>query len=289
MTLAGKAIAITGSGRGIGKACALLAAELGAAVLVNDIDEDAADEVAALIAANGGRALADGSDVSQWKGAAQLIDRCVEEFGTINGLVNNAAIFSPCRFEDADEALWRSTLQVNVCGVAFPLSHAVRHMLAHSGGAIINLTSGAHQGAPDLAPYGTSKGAVAALTRCAAVDLGARGIRVNAVSPVAATRMLQVASDFAEAQGKEWMSNAPTPEANAPVVCYLLSDESAAFNGQILRVERDGVSLLAHPTVLSPYPKMDASDYAAVAAALSGGALGRMQPLGIHYGHVEPA
>lgn len=307
MSLEEKAIVITGAGRGIGRASALLAAKLGAAVVVNDIDADEAGKVADEISAAGGRAVADASDVSGWIGAEQLIDTCIRRFGAIHGLVNNAAICRPRRFEDSDEALWRSVVETNVCGVAYAMMHAARRMLAAGDGAIVNVTSGAHQGAPDLAAYGASKGAVASLTYCGAIDLGARGVRVNGVSPVAATRMATAALAFAgekagaaepdasaggtggDASIQDLLANVPTAEANAPVVCFLLSDESRGFNGQIVRVERDGLSLLGHPTVLTPYPKLDTADYPAVSAALAGGALGAMQPLGISYGQLTLA
>ena len=287
MTLAAKSIVITGAGRGVGRACAILAAELGASVIVNDIDADVAGQVCADIVANGGNALADDCDISTWSGAEAMVERCVSAFGGIDGLINNAALFRPCRLTEADEQIWRDTIETNVLGVAFATTHAARRMSARGSGAIVNMTSAAHQGATNLAPYGTSKGAVSSLTYCAALDLGPQGIRVNAVSPFAATRMVEAASQFGAASGHLSTAALPTPEENAAVACYLLSDAAHDFNGQIIRVERGGLSMLGHPVVLSPYPKGDTANYAAVRDAMADELRKQFQPVGIHYGHLQ--
>ena len=117
MTLAAKSIVITGAGRGIGRACAILAAEMGASVVVNDIDADAAAQVCADIGANGGKALADGSDISSWSGSEAMVERCVSAFGGIDGLINNAGLFRPCRLIEADEQIFRAVKQVIIAGL----------------------------------------------------------------------------------------------------------------------------------------------------------------------------
>lgn len=284
--LTDKAIVITGAGRGIGRATAHLAAKLGASVMVNDLDSDAAAAVADEVRAAGGTSDASGCDVAGWDSAERLISACVEKFGRIDGLVNNAALLRPGVFETLEEETWRRTIEVNVLGAAFTMTHAARHMLLQGAGAIVNVISGAHQGAPDLAPYGTSKGALASLIYCGAVDLGHRGVRVNGVSPIAATQMEAAASAFGETVGRPAMMPSLSPEENATVICFLLSDESAAFNGQILRVERDGVSILGHPTVLRPYPRLKTDNYGAVRDAILASLTPMIQPLGVRYGRL---
>lgn len=281
-----KAVVVTGAGRGIGQATAALAARLGAKVVVNDIDAAAAEETATRISAHGGEAIVHADSVGSWDGARRLVEACTRRFGRIDGLVNNAAIFRPGLFETLEESPWRETMDVNVLGPAFAMTHAAKAMLASGGGAIVNVISGSHQGAPDMAPYGTSKGALASLIYCGAVDLGPRGVRVNGVSPVAATRMEQEASDFGQTVGRAAMVPSLPPESNATVVCFLLSDESAAFNGQILRIERDGVSILGHPTVLQPYPRVDTGDYDQVRDAVLSQLTPMLQPLGVRYGRL---
>ena len=103
--LAGKSILVTGAGRGIGRATARLAAELGACVVVNDIDAAGAGAVADEITSTGGDAVADATDVSSWAGAEQLVARAVERFGRLHGVVNNAAVFVPGVFENLSEAV----------------------------------------------------------------------------------------------------------------------------------------------------------------------------------------
>ena len=285
--LAGKSLVITGAGRGIGRATARLAAGLGARVVVNDIDAAGAEAVADEIKDTGGDAVADATDVSSWAGAEHLVARAVERFGALHGVVNNAAVFVPGIFENLSEADWRKAIEVNVLGTAFLMTHAVRAMLRGGGGAIVNIISGSHQGAPDMAPYSTSKGAVASMIYAAAIDLGPRGIRVNGVSPVAATKMEQAASDFGQALGRPPMVSPLTPEDNAPAICFLLSDDSREFNGQILRLERDGLSMLGHPTVLLPYPRLKTDSYEAVREAAVSQLGPMIQPLGIRYGRLK--
>lgn len=285
--LVDKSIVITGAGRGIGRASARLAAELGASIIVNDIDAAAAEGVAAEIRASGGTAIADGTDISSWAGAEQLVGKAVRHFGGLHGLVNNAAVFVPGVFEALEEADWRRAIEVNVLGSAFLMTHAVRQMLPGGGGAVVNVISGSHQGAPDMAPYSTSKGAVASMIYAAAIDLGPRGVRVNGVSPVAATVMEEQASAFGETVGRAPMMPSLTPEENATAICFLLSDDSRDFNGQILRIERDGLSMLGHPTVLLPYPRLKTDSYPAVRDAAVAELGSMLQPLGIRYGRLE--
>lgn len=282
--LSGKSIVVTGAGRGIGRACAILAGRLGGSVVVNDIDFEAASDVAQQIEAGGGVARANGADLSTWEGGNRIVGLAVSEFGGIDGLINNAALFQPCRLAEANERIWRETIETNVLGVAFATTHAVRRMIEQGSGAIVNMTSAAHQGATNLAPYGASKGAVASLTYCAAIDLGPHGVRVNGVSPFAATRMIEAAAKFGAASGHLRADSMPTPEENAAVACFLLADESRDFNGQIIRVERGGLSMLGHPVVLSPFAEGDTADIAVVRDELAAQLRRQMQPVGIHYG-----
>ncbi|ONH28014.1 SDR family NAD(P)-dependent oxidoreductase [Pseudofrankia asymbiotica] len=127
--LTGRAVVVTGAGRGIGEACARHAAELGAAVVVNDVDADVAVRVAAGIVAAGGRALAQPGDVSDWTAAEALVARCVAEFGAMDGLLNNAGIMRLARPEELDEATLRRVVEVNLLGAAFRGARAARTMV----------------------------------------------------------------------------------------------------------------------------------------------------------------
>ena len=287
--LSGKAVIITGAGRGIGAACARAAAELGAAVVVNDIDESMAKNVADEIVARGGQAVASGADIAQWAQAASLMQQCVDAYGKLDGLVNNAAIYDIAPVEDTEEETWRRIIEVNVLGTSFCLVHAVRQMKLQGYGSIVNVSSSAHHGMVDRAPYGTSKGAVASLTYCAAVELASTRIRVNAVSPRAATRMAERSVAYAIAAGRTprtgW-GNQP-PEQNAPAICYLLSDESAQLNGQMIRIDGDGLTLVGHPVVIAPYVRRESWSFEDVCEAFTNDLDKRLQPLGVVAGAIS--
>jgi NAD(P)-dependent dehydrogenase (short-subunit alcohol dehydrogenase family) len=276
--LTGKAVVITGAGRGLGAAYANLAAREGAAVVVNDVDAEQAREVVAGIEAAGGRAVADASDISTWDGAGALIAHCVDAFGAIDGLVNNAGIFRLAGPVDQDPADFRAVIEVNLLGTAYCGLHAIRAM---KRGSIVNVTSGAHAGSADMGAYGASKGGVTSLTYCWAVDLAGSGIRVNAVSPNAQTRMAEAFEKHLGERAQKQNIGKPA-EQNAPAVVYLLSDLSAKVHGQVVRVDGEELSLIRHPAVLGAGVKDPQWTVEAVAAAFENGDLAAgLQPLGL--------
>lgn len=237
--LHGKAVIVTGSGRGLGRAYALDAATAGAAVVVNDVDPQAAETVVADIRAAGGRAVADGHSVADPEGAQALVDRCVEEFGSLDGLVNNAGVLTEApAWETTDEQSARM-VSVNVLGTIYCGHAAIRRMrAAGTAASIVNVTSGTHLGQPGLAVYGATKGAVASLTYGWALDLAGTPVRVNALSPLAITPMKLPPYD-----------GHARPEDIAAVVTYLLSDASARLTGQVVRRARQELGLIRHPVV----------------------------------------
>jgi NAD(P)-dependent dehydrogenase (short-subunit alcohol dehydrogenase family) len=148
--LQGKAVVITGAGRGIGAACARGVAAQGASVIINDVDEEEARQVAAEIERAGGSASACVADVSDWKDAGRLIETCLDTFGRIDGLVNNAALFHMASVTAIDPGQARRLVDVNVLGVIHCTGHAVNHMVAQRSGSIVNVVSGAHMGMPNM-------------------------------------------------------------------------------------------------------------------------------------------
>lgn len=274
--LAGKAVVITGAGRGLGEAYARLAVAEGARVVVNDIDGDAAARVAAALGA-----VSDDSDVTSWEGAARLIDTCLHTFGRIDGLVNNAGVFrlADPREQDPDE--FRAVVEVNLLGTAYCGLHAIRAMLDQpEGGSLVNVTSGSAVGSPAMAAYGASKGGVSSLTYCWAADLAGTRVRVNAVSPNAHTRMAETFERYLGEQARG-QNIGKSPADNAPAVIYLLSDASAAISGQVVRVDGDELSLMTHPQILAPPVRMPTWTVSAVAAAFGSDLAGRQQPVGL--------
>ncbi|UWP78610.1 SDR family oxidoreductase [Dactylosporangium fulvum] len=279
--LGGKAVVVTGAGRGLGAAYAELAAAEGAAVVVNDVDADLAEAVAGRIRAAGGRAETAVGTVATWDGAGEIVGRCVEAFGAIDGLVNNAGIFRLANPAEQDPDDFRATIEVNLLGSAYCGLHAIRAMLPRGTGSIVNVTSGSHAGSAAMGAYGASKGGVASLTYCWAADLAGTGVRVNSVSPNAHTRMAETFEAYlgTAAQGQNLHK---TPEQNAPAVVYLLSDASAALHGQVVRVDGDELSMMAHPTVQGTGARNPQWTVSAVAAAFAAGEVGPLSPVGLH-------
>jgi NAD(P)-dependent dehydrogenase (short-subunit alcohol dehydrogenase family) len=237
--LAGKAVIVTGAGTGLGRAYALDAAAHGASVVVNDHDEDTARVVTAEIAASGGTAVVAVGSVSSWSDAEALVRTCRATFGTVDGLVNNAGVIRLHEPWDADEAGIRAMVETNLMGAAFVGVHALRVMAEQGSGSIVNNTSSAQLGLPLMAVYGATKGALASLTYGWALALASRGVRANAYSPVADTAMITGTP----------MNHVrlPTPEENAPVVTYLLSDLAAGVTGQVVQRREDSLVVMSHP------------------------------------------
>jgi NAD(P)-dependent dehydrogenase (short-subunit alcohol dehydrogenase family) len=142
----------------------------------------------------------------------------------------------------------------NVVGVAACGTFAMRRMVQQGFGSIVNVVSGAHFGIPHMSVYGATKGAVASFTYGWSLDLEGTGVRVNAVSPLARTRMSTSTAEFYSRRGLGLIDSegSPAPEVNAPVVIYLLSDAAAGLTGQIVRIERNQLAIVAHPAVREP-------------------------------------
>jgi len=242
--LADRSIVVTGAGRGLGRAYAVAAAAAGARVVVNDVDEDVARSVGADIESAGGACAVHVGSVADWESADEMIQRCVREFGRIDGLVNNAGSHYLTLPEDDEEVRIRDTVESNVLGTMFCGIHAMRAMIRQGGGGvIINSTSAAQCGVSMVASYGAAKGATNSLTYSWAIDLMKHGIRVNAISATALTRMVGHTLEHRDSP-VTW-----PPETMAPLVLYLLSDLSRALTGQVIRLWGGSLQLIAHPSV----------------------------------------
>ena len=183
----GRVVIVTGGGTGIGRAYAKHFAANGAIPVIAEINGQAGSSVAVEIKANGGQALAVETDVADEGSVAKTIARAMDEFGRIDVLLNNAAIFSTItrsRFEDISREDWTRVLDVNVIGSWICSKLVVPHMEAGEYGRIINISSSTVPvGLPLLMHYVTSKAAVVGMTRCMATELGERGITCNAILP----------------------------------------------------------------------------------------------------------
>lgn len=261
--LEGKAIVVTGAGRGIGRALALAIAQQGASVVVNNRTLALAQEVATRIRDAGGIAVANGASVENWGESAELIAQCEGEFGKIDGLVNNAALFASAAPDEMSEVQIRELVDTNLLGTVFCGIHAMRAMRRRGRGSIVNTTAGSQMGNELVSIYGATKGAVASLTYCWAIDLRADGIRVNAVWPFADTRLAL------QRPARLRPKNPPAPESNAPLVVYLLSDLSAAITGQVLVSRGKLLAIASHPAVSSARAMADEWSVETVATAFA--------------------
>lgn len=280
--LEGKAVVITGSGRGIGAACARGIAAQGGSVVVNDIDAEVAEETAHSIRASGGTARACPADVSDWDEAGRLVRTCIEAFGRIDGLVNNAALchFSPVTAIDPESA--RSLVEANVLGPIHCTGHAVNPMLAQGSGSIINVVSGAHMGMPNLGVYGATKGAVASMVYTWALELEETGVRINGLSPFGRTRMgMGEGTNLDPEELAKHVAQIQEPEANSPVVEYLLSDRASDVNGQLVRIDKGELQIYTHPALLLPPVVRDSWTAEQVADAFEADLKHRQVPCGV--------
>lgn len=274
--LEGKAVVVTGAGRGLGEAYALHAAQAGAAVVVNDVEVDLAEKVAANIREHGGRAAASGHSVADADEAAGIVRCCVDEFGGIDGLVNNAGVNYESLPWDEDPAQAADLIGVNVLGVLHTGVAAMRVMREQGHGTIVNACSGASFGQRRLGTYAASKGAVASLTYSWALDAEEAGIRVNAVCPLAHTRMVW--------KSERSLRNCPpgkTPAKIAPLVLYLLSDRSAGITGQVVRCNGSQLHIVGQPYVKQPVLERDIWDTAGVERAFSEVFATALEPYGL--------
>ncbi len=243
--LEGRAAVVTGGGRGIGRGHCLHLARQGASVVVNDIDETEARKVVDEIAAGGGKAIPSTDDIGSREGAAALIERCVEAFGAIHGLVNNAGNVRDRSFLKMSDEEFHDVLRVHLYGTFACGQEAARRMREQgTGGAIVNTVSAAHFGNFGQANYSAAKGGIASLTYTMAIELARYGIRVNAISPSGSTRM---SATYKGPDGKEVELPFVDPALNGPLVAFLLSDEADWITGQIFGSGGERVVVLEQP------------------------------------------
>ncbi|MEU6505047.1 glucose 1-dehydrogenase [Streptomyces sp. NPDC046942] len=245
---AGRTALVTGAGTGIGRGIALAFAREGAQVVVAGRRTSPLEETAALIEESGGKALPITADVTRPEDLRALVSGAVAHFGSLDVAVNNAGILTGRGRSVADlpEEDWRTMLDINVTGVFLALQAEIAQMRTQpTGGAIVNIASriGVHSRLPGTAAYATTKAAVSILTRAAALDHIADGIRINAVSPgPTATDMSLKPGETDSDRAARMRTESPvgrvsTVEEIAAAVLYLASDDAASVVGADLVVD----------------------------------------------------
>ncbi|MEY2740627.1 MAG: hypothetical protein RL283_729 [Actinomycetota bacterium] len=273
----GRVVIVTGSGRGIGREHALSLARHGAHVVVNDLgagvdgsggDASPAQQVVAEIEAAGGRAIANGDDISTFAGADRLVRAAVETFGDLHAVVNNAGILRDRMMANMTEAEWDAVITVHLKGTFAPAHFAAAYWRDRSkagqpvDGRIINTTSvSGIYGNIGQSNYGAAKAGIAAFTVITALELARYGVTVNAVAPVALTRMTEnlqptpPTDEEREIQSPRWI---------APIVTWLASAESKGVTGRVFEASGRTLAIaegwvrgpshdpVADPTALGP-------------------------------------
>ncbi|WP_052864720.1 SDR family oxidoreductase [Streptomyces niger] len=251
--LTGKVVAVTGAGRGIGRAVALAAAAEGAKVIVNDhgvsVDgSEPSSEVAAgvvkEIEAAGGEAVAVADDVATMDGGQRIVDTALARYGRIDGVVCVAGILRERMLFNMSEAEWDPVLAVHLKGTFTVFRAAAAVMRRQKAGTLIGFTSGNHQGSVSQANYSAAKGGIISLVRSAALGLHKYGVTANAVAPVARTRM--------SAGVPMELKEIGEPEDVAALVVYLLSDRAKEerITGQVYTVAGPKIAVWAQPREL---------------------------------------
>jgi len=252
--LDGKVAIVTGAGNGVGRGEAILLADHGAKVVVNDLgtsvtgegaDQKTADEVVEVIKARGGEATASYASVADFDGAGGIVQTALDTFGRLDVLVNNAGVLRDKMMFSMDPADFDAVLKVHLYGSFHTMRHASEHWRNESkagrqpSASIVNTVSSAGlQGQASQINYGAAKAGIAAMTIIASLELGRYGVRANCIGPGGFTRMVgQAMKDIVVKHPEEYDAfDRMNPANSAPAVVWLASDDSRPVTGQVLRM-----------------------------------------------------
>jgi NAD(P)-dependent dehydrogenase (short-subunit alcohol dehydrogenase family) len=261
--LDGKVAVVTGGGTGIGRAVSLDLAAAGAKVVVNDYgvsvdgrdpSSEPANEVVAKIRSKGGQAAASPESVATMAGGRAVVDLALKEFGDLHILVCCAGILRERMIFNMSEEEWDAVIAVHLKGHFTVMQPATRHMREKKAGSIITFTSTAGlEGSPGQPNYSAAKEGIVGLTRSTALAMARYGVRCNAISPTADTRMTQRLPG--ERRG---LATATPPEAIGPVATFLASDKAAHITGQIIGVRGTEVTVYSHQAPLRTATSVEA-------------------------------
>lgn len=241
--LNGKTALITGASRGIGEATARHFASLGARVALLARSEDAINRIAGDITAHGHEAISVACDVANWQQASEAVARTEQAFGSVDFLVNNAALIDPIgRIEDIDPLAWDTVVDVNVKGAFHMLRAVVPGMIRKGSGLVINISSGAATGAMEgWSHYCATKAALLSLTRTAHKELSPKGINIVGLSPGTVATDMQRSiktSGINPVSQLDWEAHIP-PEWVGQAIAWLTTDAARGYDGDDFSLKTD--------------------------------------------------
>jgi 3-oxoacyl-[acyl-carrier protein] reductase len=271
--LEGKVAIVTGAGRGIGRAEAMLLGEQGAKVIVNDLgggptggavaDAGVANSVAKEIREAGGQAVANSDSVASWVGAKHMVEQALDSFGRLDIVINNAGILRPKTIDQMSEEEWDDVIATHLKGHFAMARHAAPVLIKQKSGAIVNTSSHSGLGHYGMSNYAAAKEGIIGFTRSIARDLGQHNIRCNAIRPGANTRIAipDVIETIRKSQddlgfpgiGNMWIvprQTVATSEQAAGVAVWLCTDAAKNINGRTFVIHGEEFGLFAEPEIV---------------------------------------
>ena len=242
--LAGRTALITGASRGIGRAIALRFAEEGADLFLTATNQTLLDETRTLAEAQGAQVTLHCADLSRHDEALAMVDAALAALGNIDILVNNAGVYKAARLVDTSAEDFDRVMRVNVYGLFHVMQRVLRHMQARGRGKVVNIASTAGKwGSMNQSAYNASKHAVVGLTRCAALEMGAHGINVNAICPgFVQTDMLEEFRAHGDILGLPFEQVMEAGRARVPLKRFLQPREIADLAVYLGAAESDGMT-----------------------------------------------
>jgi NAD(P)-dependent dehydrogenase (short-subunit alcohol dehydrogenase family) len=252
-----KVIVVTGAGRGIGRAVALLAASEGAKVVVNDAggssdgvgaDAAPAEQVAGEIEAAGGIAVPSTDSVADWDGAQRIVAMAITNFGRVDGVVNNAGILRDRIFHQLDPTDFDTVIRVHLHGAFYVARSAAPYFRKQQSGTFVHMTSTSGLvGNYGQANYSAAKLGIVGLSKSIALDMARFNVRSNCIAPFAWSRLIGTMEDDQAQAHRVTALRTMTAEQIAPMAVFLVSDLSAGISGQIFGVRRNEIFLFSQP------------------------------------------
>ncbi len=254
----GKVVVVTGAGGGIGREIALMMALAGAKVIVNDLgvsvsgdggSKTPAEQTKAIIEQRGGQAAISTESVAGWDNARRIVQAALDNFGRIDGVVNNAGILRDVIFHKMTADDWNAVINVHLSGAFYVSRAAAEHFRKQESGAFVHMSSTSGLiGNLGQANYAAAKLGITALSKSIALDMARYHVRSNCISPFAWSRMTgSIPAETPEQKARVEKIKLMTPDKNAPMAVFLCSDAAAGVTGQVFATRHNEIFLMSSP------------------------------------------